>query len=298
MPVLKFPHLVRSAAIAALLCAAIGSATAQAQTTAAGRAATEAEAAADAAARVAAEPAIDATAEATPAQAHADATADAAADECPAAQFDPQAAPFAGHYYLSGLRETGSELLLRPDGRFQWMLAYGAVDQSAQGRWWRAGECIGLAPDPRSGQSPFVLLRPEDGGEVREMFDEWRQYAPAEHRSKLPVYVVEREYGMSTSGIVATLRWADGQTRDAVVDGGVALFAPRAAPPVALRLRHPELEPSEWIALDATAPVPLTVDFRLSSLMDAPPLPTRLRIDGDALVPAWPGRGERGRYAR
>ncbi|MBN6150034.1 hypothetical protein JR065_06755 [Xanthomonas sp. AmX2] len=296
MPVFKFPHLVRSCAIAALLCAAIGSATAQAQATATGRAA--AEAAAAAAARVAAEAAIDATAEATSIQAHADATASAAADECPAAQFDPQAEPFAGHYYLSGIRETGSELLLRPDGRFQWMLAYGAVDQSAQGRWWRAGDCIGLAPDPRSGQSPFVLLRPEDGGEVREMFDEWRQYAPAEHRSKLPVYVVEREYRMSTSGIVATLRWADGQTREAVVDGGVALFAPRAQRPVALRLRHPELEPGDWIALDAAAPVPLMVDFRLSALMDAPPLPTRLRIDGDTLLPTWPGRGERGRYAR
>ena len=29
----------------------------------------------------------------------------------------PQDQPFVGHYYLSGVMETGSELLLRADGR-------------------------------------------------------------------------------------------------------------------------------------------------------------------------------------
>ena len=41
----------------------------------------------------------------------------------------------AGHYYLRGVMETGSELLLRPDGRFQWYLVYGALDLFAEGRW-------------------------------------------------------------------------------------------------------------------------------------------------------------------
>lgn len=40
-----------------------------------------------------------------------------------------------GHYYLQGVMETGSELLLKPDGRFQWYLAYGALDLFAEGRW-------------------------------------------------------------------------------------------------------------------------------------------------------------------
>lgn len=40
-----------------------------------------------------------------------------------------------GHYYLQGVMETGSELLLRPDGRFQWYLSYGALDLFAEGRW-------------------------------------------------------------------------------------------------------------------------------------------------------------------
>ncbi len=40
-----------------------------------------------------------------------------------------------GHYYLKGVREVGSELLLRPDGSFDYMLAYGAVDELAKGQW-------------------------------------------------------------------------------------------------------------------------------------------------------------------
>lgn len=44
-------------------------------------------------------------------------------------------ARYAGHYYLEGVMEVGSELLLKPDGRFEWMLSYGAVDQQAEGQW-------------------------------------------------------------------------------------------------------------------------------------------------------------------
>lgn len=41
----------------------------------------------------------------------------------------------AGHYFLEGVMETGSELLLRPDGRFQFYLVYGALDLFANGLW-------------------------------------------------------------------------------------------------------------------------------------------------------------------
>ena len=41
----------------------------------------------------------------------------------------------AGHYYLSGGGEMGAELLLRPNGKFQYSMAYGAVDEYAQGSW-------------------------------------------------------------------------------------------------------------------------------------------------------------------
>lgn len=50
----------------------------------------------------------------------------------------------AGHYYLSGMTEVGSELLLKPSGEFDWMLAYGAQDMVARGRWAWNGNTVVL----------------------------------------------------------------------------------------------------------------------------------------------------------
>lgn len=75
------------------------------------------------------------------------------------ARVDPA---WAGHYYLSGVMETGSELLLRPDGTFAWMLVYGALDQFAEGRWDSDGRTITLRatpPDRDAGMAPpFTTL--------------------------------------------------------------------------------------------------------------------------------------------
>lgn len=40
-----------------------------------------------------------------------------------------------GVYFLRGVREVGGELLLMPQGRFSFALAYGAVDATASGQW-------------------------------------------------------------------------------------------------------------------------------------------------------------------
>jgi hypothetical protein len=50
----------------------------------------------------------------------------------------------AGHYYFHGVMEVGSELLLKPDGRFEYMLAYGALDELASGCWTRNGGSVTL----------------------------------------------------------------------------------------------------------------------------------------------------------
>ena len=56
----------------------------------------------------------------------------------------PADASLAGHYYLHGVMEVGSELLLKPDGRFEYMLAYGALDELASGCWTRNGGVVTL----------------------------------------------------------------------------------------------------------------------------------------------------------
>jgi len=58
-----------------------------------------------------------------------------------------------GHYYLSGMTEVGSELVLKKSGEFDWMLAYGATDMMAHGTWKRDGKRIVLTPHvPRPGK--------------------------------------------------------------------------------------------------------------------------------------------------
>ena len=60
---------------------------------------------------------------------------------------EPAPSERAGHYYLRGVMETGSELLLRPDGRFQWYLVYGALDLFAEGRWQEVDDTVMLSAE-------------------------------------------------------------------------------------------------------------------------------------------------------
>lgn len=67
---------------------------------------------------------------------------------------------FVGHYYLSGVRETGSELLLDPNGTFEWSMSYGAVDQAAHGTWQRQGDRIVLTTaQPTVDRPLFAYLK-------------------------------------------------------------------------------------------------------------------------------------------
>jgi hypothetical protein len=54
-----------------------------------------------------------------------------------------------GHYYLNGVMEVGSELLLKPDGSFEFMLAYGALDQYGKGCWRVEGNRVLVIPTGR-----------------------------------------------------------------------------------------------------------------------------------------------------
>ena len=65
----------------------------------------------------------------------------------------PGDAKFAGHYYLNGVMEVGSELLLRPNGSFEFMLAYGANDQYGKGCWVKRGSTVEVIPAGRSSAS-------------------------------------------------------------------------------------------------------------------------------------------------
>ena len=65
------------------------------------------------------------------------------------------AGSLAGHYYLNGVTEVGSDLLLRDDGRFEWFLAYGAMDRTASGRWSAADGRVVLTTDLPAQDAPL-----------------------------------------------------------------------------------------------------------------------------------------------
>jgi len=60
-----------------------------------------------------------------------------------------QDSPFVGEYSLAEGPDVGGGLLIRNDGRFQYMLAAGALDERAEGRWEGRGQTICLTTDPK-----------------------------------------------------------------------------------------------------------------------------------------------------
>lgn len=70
---------------------------------------------------------------------------------------DPAAATLPGHYYLQGVMETGSELLLKKDGTFEWMLSYGNTDEQASGEWRVAGDVVTLVAG-NGGKEPLFRV--------------------------------------------------------------------------------------------------------------------------------------------
>lgn len=67
-------------------------------------------------------------------------------------------AKLAGHYYLSGVMETGSELRLKPDGAYEYYISYGSVDQFSAGTWQRIGDAVVLTPETIPANAPLFKL--------------------------------------------------------------------------------------------------------------------------------------------
>ncbi|WP_428629868.1 hypothetical protein [Sphingopyxis sp.] len=65
---------------------------------------------------------------------------------CPA---HAQDSSFVGEYSLAEGPDVGGGLLIRNDGRFQYMLAAGALDERAEGLWKARGDMVCLTTDPK-----------------------------------------------------------------------------------------------------------------------------------------------------
>lgn len=87
----------------------------------------------------------------------------------------PADARLAGNYGLRGVMEVGSQITLRANGTFDYMLAYGAADELASGCWSREGNTVVLVPGKKAtntGGEMFsrLTLKIEGRGRLRRDF--------------------------------------------------------------------------------------------------------------------------------
>ena len=61
----------------------------------------------------------------------------------------------AGEYRLVGEHDVASGLRLQPDGRFQYFLIAGALDEKAEGRWSATGRSVVLVTEPKPRPATF-----------------------------------------------------------------------------------------------------------------------------------------------
>lgn len=117
-----------------------------------------------------------------------------AAAETPIAP--PADARAAGRYRLAGSPDEVAELILHPDGRFQFGLAAGAVDGRAEGGWASDGRTVTLNTSPRPRPPEF-------------------QVGPVTRRAGTPVSIlVNGPDGQGIAGVDLRVGYAGGRTVD------------------------------------------------------------------------------------
>ena len=91
-----------------------------------------------------------------------------------------QDSPFVGEYAVAEGPDVGGGLLIRDDGRFQYALAAGALDERAEGRWEARGDRVCLTTEPKpvppamskgttgaiDGAAPTIVVSWSSGGTI------------------------------------------------------------------------------------------------------------------------------------
>jgi hypothetical protein len=76
----------------------------------------------------------------------------------PASTYAQNATAVAGSYCLTGVHEVGSCIRLSPDGKFEYFLAYGAYDETAEGTWRFADGAV-IATTPAYDKRPTFAFK-------------------------------------------------------------------------------------------------------------------------------------------
>jgi hypothetical protein len=167
----------------------------------------------------------------------------------------PDARELAGHYYLSGGGEMGSELLLKENGDFDWVLMYGAVDQYAHGTWTLKDGKVRLT-SAAQGKPDFKLFDDDDYGKTKPAeAGMWIAIVGFPHQGPLPDVEVCFE---SSSGKTATA--VSKPNGDAIVTMPASEQWKRAG----LRMNGSK-EPYQWITVPPTRAKTRLAGFTVSN---------------------------------
>lgn len=111
----------------------------------------------------------------------------------------------AGHYILQDVMEVGSELLLKSDGSFEYVLSYGAADYWAKGTWYRKDNRVILNTAGRK-EAPFRFVRSD-----------------ADKPGKICVWVIGKD-GNGVENIQVALQTVDRHFEATTTSDGAAVF--------------------------------------------------------------------------
>ncbi len=169
--------------------------------------------------------------------------------------------------YLSHQIEVGAALELSANGQFRYSLDYGAVSETAEGKWRQDGDRVRLTSEPLPDLPRFVIVRDEP--------------APDGH-----LIITIDEPGLAGWGapLRVEVTFADGTTEQLVTseDGEVALNGRR---PLAVKPLVPIYEGStEPVKLTAASGHRLLFRFEPRDLGKVRFIDEPLAIDGDALM--------------
>lgn len=147
------------------------------------------------------------------------------------------AAGLPGHYWLRGMREVGSEILLSEDGRFDYMMTYGAVDIVARGTWRSDGRQVFLDTPPIVPFSAIAGVRADT--------------RPAEsNQLTVRVYYRDRPVKVDVAMSSADADYGGGPRQSEGSDGVSAPIAPRALKALAVFVPLPS--GARWHEVDVS----------------------------------------------
>lgn len=207
----------------------------------------------------------------------------------------------AGRYVLDG-EEIGSELLLRADGHFEYLLAYGASGTRANGCWRRQDGQVVLETARPPAPALRLLRRLSIDG--RNSPESMQLVPPTDTDLGAAGDTVVVALNQALAGTPVWLEYADGHRAQQRADGnGRAHFA-RAGMPAVRRVgigRPGDAAPSQWFDNEEADRRLFLVDSDGASARYAPPPAFRrmaLEVMGPGSLSAHLGQGVTGRYER